>query len=468
MSKKLVGLLLALCLIVGLLPVTAMAADGTALLNLGSAKAKITGYDSPVYFKNASAEAKDTGENTFTYWYPVEGSATDWNAKFEWKSGEPGPTLTLNGFKIDDWNDETEKMRAMVDGAGNYVYNDDGDIKGMQTYGITTPKNMPMTIILTGEDSYLDCKFGITYYGNLTIKSEGDTKLTITGDSSGIASNNTLGASLTLDANLDVSIRQYYNSAFATAMIQTFGADLTINGGNINVDTPSTRNMFGISAAGASGDVIINGGTIKAVSACGTSAFNGVIHSVNGKVIVNGGDVTATPKYAVGLFGKKGIEINGGTVNIISVYYGINAGSVDEPADIVINGGTLEINAKNACYKPPKLGPNVTAFAGAGRDYAEAYDEADSNMCKRAWIIVSSEELDITTKPTEPPFVPVDPTQSIGVPTTAPTTAATQTPTGNDQTDNTGSDTILWIAVSAVVVIAGAAVAVILIKRKKA
>jgi len=470
MRKTFFGLLLALCLVVGLLPVAAMAADGTATIKYGFNQYKLTGYDTPIYTVNYSYETKDTAGNDFTAWSQTTkgASADNWNSKIEWKSGDEGPTITLKGFKMDDYNNEKGKMAATKDSDGNYTTD------GVQIYAITTPKNMPTTIVITGEDSLIDTKFGITYYGNLTIKSEGDAKLTITAQSSGISSNNTAGANLNINANLDVSIRSYYGSALGQAMIQTHKANMTIDGGNITVNTDANGSIGGLYAKD-SGDIIINGGNLNITGAIGTGGNNGTIKAAGGKVVINGGETKITPKHDLGIYALKGIEINNGKVDILSPYYGMNAGSADNPADIAINGGTVIVTAQNAYFKAPKLGPNVTAFAGASEESAEVYDGSDTKLSQKPWMIISSEKINIATTeaPTQPVVIVTIPTQAPTQPTAAPTQptqAGTQNTAANNTTDgDAGSNTtVLLIAIAAIVVIAGAVVVVIIIKRKKA
>ena len=129
MSKKIIGLLLVLCLVVGLLPVVASAATpADTPIKFGFSTYKLTGYDTPVYTVNYSKTAKDTAGNEFTMWGQTANGANadNWNAKYEWKTGDKGPTLTLRGFKMDEYNNATKllmgKYTAGTDGAGCCVY----------------------------------------------------------------------------------------------------------------------------------------------------------------------------------------------------------------------------------------------------------------------------------------------------------------------------------------------------------
>ena len=511
MSKKIFGLLLVICLVVGLLPVVASAevAPKDAPIKFGFTTLSLTDFDTPVYTINYSKETQDTAGNKFTKWGQTTTGAdeSNYNAKYEWKTGDPGPTLTLRGFKMDEWNNETEKMEAKYDSAAE-SYTE----SGMQTYSITTDKDVPTTIILTGEDSLIECKFGITFYNDLTIKSEGTTKLTMFNQSSCIAPNNSTG-NLTINANLDLSLGSFYDTKYAAAVIHTYGGNLTIDGGTINckIRQDKAASPVGISARNG-GNLTINGGTITAMSIVGAGATNGCITSTGGKLTINGGTVNANPKRAVGLYGKTGVEINGGIVNVMSPYYGVNAGTKDAPADIAINGGNLKVLAQYSFYKAPVVNSKIFAFAGASEKSAEVYDGSDPNLCKKPWwfstddekqkieIEEEEEEIPIFTVPSTPvdstpattPSTPADstPATTPSTPTgstpaaTTPVGGETQAPTGSQNetksptdanTDKTDGDTdegssnlILWIVVGVIVAGAAAAVIIIVLKRKKA
>ena len=502
MKKSIFGLLLAVCLIVGLLPVVASAESNPAdaEVRMAFTTHKLTAFDTPIYTKNYSKETQDTAGNKFTKWGQTTEGATEenYNAKFFWKTGDEAPTLILRGFKFDEWNNEAGKMEAKYD-SNTESYTE----SSMQTYPITLGKKTPMNIIITGEDSLIEGQFGITYRNNTTIKSEGNAKLVINSRTGCIVSADTAGAALTIDANLTLNTATYYNMAYGGSVLRTYKADLTINGGTIVAKSTADKSVAGIAAA-SGGNVIINGGTVTAHGVAGTSPTNGSITATAGKVIINGGTVKATAASAVPIYALQGVEINNGYVDILSPYYGINAGNTDNPADIKINGGTLKIIAERACYKAPVLGDGVSAFVGASEKSAENYDPSDVNAAKRPWMLItnnpdhmievtepSEEEIPIFTLPTTEPSVAPSTTPS--TPATTPTTPSTpagsqtQAPTGSqdkDETkapngDNTGDKTeedadeegnnlILWIVVGVVAAGAIAAVVIIVLKRKKA
>lgn len=461
MSKKIIGLLLALCLVVGLLPITALAANGQATVKFGFSSHRLSGYDIPIYTKNASEEVKDTTGATFTRWYQAVKDANEenYNAKIVWHSGDEGPTIYLRGFKFDEINNETSAVYAK-------------NSTQVQTYGITTPKGVPSTIVLQGEDNLLETKFGITYNDDLTIKSENNGKLTILGSALGISSYQTTGASLTINANLDVTVMSYYHG-YASHTIMTRGADLTIEGGTINLKNLADKKMCGI-VAHTSGDIYIKGGTITANSVIGANPDNGTIWAQGGKFVMSGGDVTLIPNKGMGLFAHKGIEINGGKLDITSPnYFGMNAGTNDEPADTVINGGTVKISAKaGAFFNTPIVGSALSGFSGKTEYLALAYD-GSYLMSRYPWLILSDAEINIATKPTlDPNAATTAPTtDSSANPTSAPTTAPTTAPTENNTDGQSGgaidSNTILLIVAAVMAVAFAVAVVLIVVKRKK-
>ena len=476
MCKRFFALLSALCLMLCLLPFAVLADSVLATVEFGSYDCKLTAYDTPVYTVNQSQEVYDTEGNRFLSWNQTAtgASADNWNAKFEWKTGEAGPTLTLKGFKMDDFNNTTGKWKANGEGQktpGTAT----APAKAAATYAITTPKGTPMTILITGEDSLLECKFGITYYGSTTITSEGTAKLVISSVSSGISSNGTEGAALTLkNANVDVSVQSYYNSAFSH-IIQTYKADLTIDGGNVKVDTPAEKSIFGIMAR-ESGNVIIKNGTVQATSAVGTSATNGTIHASAGKVIIDGGDITVTPKAALGIYGKNGVEINGGKLFIQSNYYGINAGTKEEAAEIAINGGKIEIvSSDGAFYKAPVLGSKMAGQAGLNKDSADDYS---NDKYKAHYVLLADDGSAVlpTTPPTIPPTTPTTPTTPTSPNTPSSPAAPTQPkPPVKEPVSNSGNtasgnnpEILPWVILGVAVVLGIVIVmAAVLYKPKK-
>ena len=395
MKKRMFTLFLTLCLTMSLLPVAAMADPILASVTVGDQTLKLTDYNTPVYSVNTPAEVLDTEGNKFTaIGQAITTDAENWNAMLVWNVGDKHPILYLKGFKFDEYNAETGMWKARYQST---VDRNDPNKKGADTIGsgITIPAGSPVNIVITGEDSLIRTCFGITYKSDLNIKSEGNAKLTIHNKSSAITSESAKNCALTIDADLDLSVESFYNRDYSH-ILQTNQADLTINGGNIRIDTPSDLSLCGIITR-TSGNIIINDGNITANSSIGRSVNNGTIHS-NGQIIVNGGNLNITAKRAMPMYAKNGIIINGGKTNLTGPFYGINAGTDDSPADVTVNGGTLKIIAERAFWKYPVLGSNiVVAYAGENEEIAEVYDVSNPTLAKKPWMILSD---DPNNKPT--------------------------------------------------------------------
>lgn len=442
MRNRFFSLLLALCLAACLLPVTAMAGTVSASVTVAGITLTVKAYNSPAYFVNTETEQSDAAAKA--------PDAENWNAKLIWNNGEDAPTLYLKGFTVDD-----PKQTA-----------------------IAIPAGQPMRIIIS-EDSRIKAQFGILYQSDLEIISEGEAKLDIESLSGAITSGNATGCKLTINANLDLFVKAYYDAS--SHILQTNKADLTINGGKIKVSTDDEKALFGIITRN-SGNIIINGGELDVTSSIGAAPANGSIHAGD-KLIINGGTVKASAKSAVPLYAKKGIEITGGLVDISSPYYGISAGTPEEPADIAITGGTVKIAANRAFFTYPTLGEGVFAYAGADEASAGVYDGTLTSLAKEPWMLISNDpSLQKATEPTAAPTTaPTELTTAAPTvaPTTAPTTLPSQAPTAAPTEAPTEPPTIsiadiltgprllLWLAAVAVMSLVGILITLIVFRRKK-
>ena len=431
MSKKLISLLLTLCLVVGLLPAavfTAFAA-GEALsvpyiLGFDSVSYELTRYDAPIYFKNKEVITLDTERNTFTYYVPTTSGASEnsWNAKLVWKTGDVGPTLYLDGFRYDEYNDET----------GFWKYRGEGYpvSEAAETTAITVPATAPLTIVVTGQDSLIETKYGIPFSSNLTIKSEGDAKLAMHNMSSGI--NGASGCSLTLNANLDVAVATYCNDEMM--VVSATNADITVEGGNMNLT--GTTKVVALKTF-ESGNVTVNGGNVYA-----KGGYRGiVVPSADYMINVNGGSLTVAGSYS-------------------AVYKGTTKGTPTVAADYCAkimtgtktNGSnaTVKETVASACYikianhdltETPANPANDTAPGNTaywtcgicGKYYSDA--EGKTEILENSWVIPT---LPPTEAPTQAPTT-VPTTAPTEAPTTAPTEAPTTMPTvptgGYDEAD---------------------------------
>ena len=458
MKRTLIGILLTVSLVAGLLPTNAKAATVSASVTLAGQTLTVSTYDTPAYSVNADTEITDTAGNKFTAITQALGSdAEKWNAKFVWHAGDAFPTLYLKGFIVDEYNEENAKW------------------KDTTTTAISIPAGQPMRIII-GENSHIKTRFGITYKSNLEILSEGKAKLGIWNMSTAISSGTATGCALSIDANLDLFVKSYYDTS--SHILQTNKADLTINGGNIKVSTDDEKSLFGIITRN-SGNIIINGGNLEVTSSIGAAPSNGSIHSSD-KIIINGGTVKATAKSSVPLYAKKGIEINAGLVDITGPYYGISAGTPDSPADIAIKGGTVKIAANRAFFTYPILGEGVFAYAGADEASAKIYNGSITALAKEPWMLIfNAPTLQKETEPTQAPSsTPTELTTATVAPSIAPTTLPTTGPTAapteattpapdKDTTILTGSHLLLWLATAGAMGLVGIVITLIIFRRKK-
>lgn len=431
MKKAILCLLLGLCMAASLF-ITAKADTPTASVTLAGKTLTVNAYDSPAYTANTNADRLDTKGNKFTaVIQEITGDGNNWNAKLVWNSGDSVPTLYLKNFIVDEYNEQTSLW------------------KDTTTTAIVIPAGQPTKIVITGGTSQFKTRFGITYKSSLEIKSETGAKLSIWNLSGAIVGEP--NSALTLDANLDLFVKAYYDAN--SHILQTNAADLTINGGNIKIHTDDEKSILGMLTQG-SGNIIINGGNLDVTSSIGAAPSNGSIRS-SGKVIINGGTVKATAKSSVPLYAKEGIEINGGSVDILSPYYGINAGTPDSPADIAINGGTVKISAKNAFFTHPVLGEGVFAYAGADEASAKTYDGTSTPMAKEPWMLISNDPQQLRPEPTAPA------TEPTAAPTEAPATVPGKTNRGIDPR------VILWVAAAGAVGLIGLLVTLSVYKFKK-
>ena len=432
MKNKFISLLLCLCMAAGL-SINAKADTPAASVTLAGKALTVKAYDTPAYSVNTNAERLDAKGNKFTAVIQDGGDANNWNAKLVWHSGDTVPTLYLKNFIVDEYNEQTSQW------------------KDSKTTAIAIPANQPTRIVITGGTSQLKTRFGIHYKSNLEIKSEGSAKLSIWNISSAIVGST--HCALTLDADLDLFVQAYYDAN--SHILQTSAADLTINGGNIKISTDDEKLLFGI-VTYSSGNIIINGGNLDVSSSIGAAPSNGSIRS-DGKLIINGGTVKAAAKSTTALYATDGIEINGGTLDISTPYYGINAGTPDSPADIAINGGTVKITAKNAFFTHPVLGEGVFAYAGADEASSKTYDGTYTPMAKEPWMLISNDPQQFRTEPTTPPATE---------PTAAPTEATTAPPVKNP---SRGIDprVMLWVAAAGAVGLIGLLATLIVFKLKK-
>ena len=301
------------------------------------------------------------------------------------------------------------------------------------------------------------------YFKNLTFTSVEKGKVVANGGGIGIMAKP--GYNITFD-NAYIEISTEVGGSNAIPIHATEG-NITINGGHIKA---TNLKNCAIWTTGSSGDITINGDVTVENKLSSTAGASG-IYAKGGTLTVNGGNIIGTGHNCPVLNAGKATIINGGNVNITSGYYGIYAG----PESLVqIDGGTVEIVAEHASNFPIFLDSKMSGVAGANRENCEAYGE---KLYTKPFLLLSDTPEKLpevtateapTTEPTKPVTQPTQPSKPATQPTAA--TQSAQPSQGANQNNSTesGNDTILLIAAAALVLVAGAVVVVIVVKRKKA
>ena len=218
MGKKVFSLCMALALCLGLLPVTALAAeDAPAVLYVGNCQ--ITNTSGTTYLKAGSTEGSLTA-----------GSENDWTVKYEPSTA----TLTLNGATIQGGT----STGSVPYGAGIYAQ-------------CNSEESVSLTIKLISENTitgfygiYVNAEISADSYGtdaSLTITGESNGSLKVSGSYHGIyVKSGTGGASLNInDASVVASSSSSYSS-YAGVYVQSSAhatsspqLSLKVNGGSL-------------------------------------------------------------------------------------------------------------------------------------------------------------------------------------------------------------------------------------------
>ena len=309
------------------------ALDATYTLKVQFNSFNLTKYDTPLYLKSYEKELTDSGKNTFTA-YDVTTTTDDqnWQAKLIWYTGDEGPTLYLDDFKYDVFNEDTKLF------------------SGTNT-GLTVSDAAPLKIVLQGEDSTIKASFGVVFSSDLTIESEGDTKLTVHGGACGFRGE-VAGAGLTLNANVDAYKTSYYNATNFGMSVKS--ADIVVNGGNINVTT-SGSNVYPMKII-TSGNLIVNGGSLSS-----TGAYYAAMLPAGGTVQINGGHVLLKGSY--------------------------NAVTVDgkAAAPVVAEGGCFTLKRNGTVVETLTAGTNLEVIPHAFTEVAEVPATCDAEGIVHHW-----------------------------------------------------------------------------------
>lgn len=339
MKKRVASLFLALALCLGLLPLSALAAEygtvevgGVALTNSA---------DAPTVYATTDQSGKVT----------LGGSEDTYNIKWD------GETLTLRNATILEAKEYEEKNNEKI-----AIYLASGDMN-LALVGVNT---------VDAQGNGNAASYGINLgNGSLTIRGEEGASLSVFGgDTTKATKSNSCGI--------------YANGA------------ITINSGTVTVTGESASgDSYGIHAY--NGKIIINGGTVNATSgeakgdSCGIFA-EASDYKYNNSVTINGGTVTATAGdavgtgwYSCGIRSEGPITITGGTVNAMGkTSKAATSCGIFAVKTVTISGGTVTAtggtsdkeyssgifaaNLKNLDVEVNIKNATVTATGGAAKD----------------------------------------------------------------------------------------------------
>jgi len=425
MTKRIFSLLVALCLIVGLLPAVAVphahAEEGGALatpyvLIMGGDTSSsyttytLNNYDTAIYTKNTTKTDGyfNKGAVTGTYIGQSKSGATEenYNAKLIWHSGDTYPTLYLRNCIMDNYDEDNKYWRQRSS----------SNTTVKQYPALYTGSTAPLKIVLEEGKSELKVYSGIHYQNDLTIESVGDASLTLWTQINGIIPNsankaasalNVTGKKLTLNANLTVSVGGR-NGSVLNHVILARGADMVIDGGNIVTEyrPTSKANMSGIGVL-TSGNLVINGGSVsaKAYNADNTAGAAYLVEF--GNITITDGKVEAYSELQSGLRAKN-IYISGGEVITDTNHGGLVVTA--ESGEISVTGGTFKgftrggadypfaYNGASAqAVKIPVLGEGATIMAGDDEETAELVEDLDTFAYTKHYMFVAFEEAEEPT-----------------------------------------------------------------------
>ena len=493
MKKQLISLLVALCLIVGLLPVIAMAADAkTATIVVTGVELTVTEGGAAAYTKNAEFTYYGEAEATtsFAGWKQVAADATNWNVKFEYPAGGT-PTLTFKGAKVDQYDNANDKWYTHPNSSS-----DNSLILGKSACNLKVVFAESTSLVET-KDYLMKPNSAIQH---LELCSEGAGKLSAY-CRYGFQVREGFNLTVT-NANLDINIPTWLSGS-NNAPLCAAGGDVIINGGTLNLvsrgyddthdpETGKASKKYGgcVGAIKAVGNLTIHGGILNLRTRYySTTSGVGALHvaSETGTLTINGGEIHIEAERMGSLFaaGKDNscIVLNDGVVTCTSDYYNLVTGA----GKMTMKGGTLEL-----------IGSGNTNI------YAVDYIDMDSLKYYELYIGLSSEDAEQTDQLAKKPYIkivttdaPPETTQPSTQPTTKPTTQPTTKPTTQPTTQPTikpttqptqptaastaatnppaqsddapaDSNTVLYIVAGGILVLAVAACVVIVLKKKKA
>ena len=359
MKKRIISILCALALCLGLLPTTAWAAnDPVAYLTWSEEQSKLVTATRDSYISlNSSSNISSLGTEGQQKWYVFKGNNSQ-RFRIEVKGDvhlilSDGCTLTAQkGIHVPDGSSLTIYAQSENESEMGKLVAEPGDDYSIYRYCAVIGGN--------GDDAA----------GSITINGG---NITATGKSASNAHGAAIGTGsdpqqTERDSTMAITINGGIVTAKATgggAAIgtgyRTGGGTITINGGTINATSNGDGAAIGTGYTGNGGTISINGGTVQATSNNSGAAIGVGDSGTLGTVNITGGQITAAAlneskasesgaAIGCGYFYKTGGEINisGGTINITAGYQnGIGYGHYKSSASgsssitITITGGSI-------------------------------------------------------------------------------------------------------------------------------
>lgn len=359
MKRRILSIICALALCLGLLPATAWAADSVTYLTWDEDRGELVEATRDSYISlNSSSNISSLGTASQTKWYVLKGN-------------------------------NSQRFRIEVKGDVRLILSNNCTLTAQR--GIHVPDGSSLTIYAQSKnesemgklvaepgDDYLTYRYCAVIGGNDTDTAGSITinggNITATGKSASNAHGAAIGTGsdpqqTERDSTMAITINGGIVTAEATgggAAIgtgyRTGGGTITINGGTINSTSNGGGAAIGTGYTGNGDTVTINGGTVKATSNSSGAAIGVGDSGILGTVNITGGQITAAAynkkgnpsnsgaAIGCGYFYETGGEINisGGTINITNGYQnGIGYGHYKSSASgsssitITITGGSI-------------------------------------------------------------------------------------------------------------------------------
>ena len=326
MRKRLFSLCMALALCLGLLPGTALAADGDVsygTIEVGGI-ALTNSADTPVVYAT-------TEETTGTV--TTEGATAE-NYNVMWD----GSTLTLRNATIKEAEEYSDKSNEKI-----AVYRQSGDLN-LALVGENT-------VDAPGDGNAASCGINLGN-GSLTISGENSASLTVYGgptehgNSCGIYAN----GAITIDSGTVTATGESASGdSYGIYPAQSF----TVNGGSITAQSGEAGgSSYGIYT---NGPVTVNGGSVTATGGRAKGLYSSGIRTQQGNITIYDGTVNATGHDTDGNY-SMGLISNEGSVTISNGVVTATGGTAGELSYGMYTGGTITIN-----------GGIVTATSGKAR-----------------------------------------------------------------------------------------------------